>query len=474
MTLRSDHRPFARIRDAAQLPALLLACLLALAGCGDGGNGGPAASVGAGGTAPRDTPLGGDSDAEDEITPPTETPAEQDAEQEPLPPPAEPTPTEVRDLCFSPETDCMNRLIAYARAETRGIDVAIYHLYDSRLSRVLVEKHRAGIPVRVLADRHAYTIKSSHRRELSFLASNGVPVRVNRFRGIIHHKMTILHGLGMVLQGSMNYTSIASRKIFNGQTGQTEWNEEIAFFTTNARVLARYRERFDRAWANTGPGREAYQPFTPGMSLPTFDETEANPPTTCYEDPPSTLPLEDPELDVCFAGDERCNQDVLGALVSRETQRVDVIAFRITVGSIVDPILARAGAGVPVRLIVERTQYGSPSYPSMTKFIDDLLALRDAGRDVQVRATAHPGFMHMKSIITSQAAVWGSGNYTTTSSRRVRGCQRTYYQTEDMIITKSQGLVSTMRARFDEMWNGPDFADFEPQAEQGVGEPPEA
>ncbi|HEX7128400.1 MAG TPA: phospholipase D-like domain-containing protein [Thermodesulfobacteriota bacterium] len=465
--LRLRTRWLLRRRDAAPAAALLLLLVLSfgVGGCGSSDGEGGSASSGSGirgGTAPRDDQLGGEADVEDEITPPDETPAEEDIEQGPLPPPAEPPGPELRELCFSPKTDCMNRLISLARAETQGIDVAIYHLYDSRLTRVLVEKHRAGVPVRVLADRHAYTIKQQHRRELDFLASSGVPVRVNRFRGIIHHKMTILHGLGLVEQGSMNYTSIASRKVFNGRTGETEWNEELAFFTDNPAVFARYRERFDRAWANSGAAPAAYQAFTAGMTLPTFEETEADPPTTCYEDPPAVLPPDDGELTVCFAGDEQCNRDVVGRLVAREQEALDVIAFRITVGSIVEPILERARSGVPTRLIFERSQYGSSNYPSMTKFIDDLLALKADGADVDVRATAHPGFMHMKSIITTEAAVWGSGNYTTTSSRRIRGCQALYYQTEDMVIARDRALVDAMRARFDEMWNSPDFGPFEP------------
>jgi phosphatidylserine/phosphatidylglycerophosphate/cardiolipin synthase-like enzyme len=461
-----------RRRLARALAALMLACAAALAGCGDD----TAAEAPAGADV---DPVDGDPsvpEPEDPGPPPpaaTPTPTPAPSPSPGASPP--PAPTEVRQLCFSPKTDCMNRLISYARAEQAGIDIAIYHLYDRRLTGILVEKHRAGIPVRVLADRHAYTIKEQHKRELDFLASNGVPIRTNRFRGIIHHKYTILHGLGLVEQGSMNYTSLASRKIFNSETGQTEWNEEMAFFTDNPRVLARYKERFDRAWANAGDLPRAYQPFTANMTLPTFAETEANPPTTCYEDPvPSPRPVPDSrELVVCFGSDEQCNKNVVAPLITAESQRLDLIAFRITVSSMVTPILDKARAGLPVRLIFEKSQYNSPSYPSMTKFINDLHAIGKQTGKVAIKATAHPGFMHMKSVITSSAATWGSGNFTDTSSRVIRGCQRSYYQTEDMIIAKEPGLVAGMRARFDEMWNSPDFADFNPDQQGGTGGPEE-
>lgn len=478
---------------------VIIACVAVLAACGDdrespGGN--------SSGTPFRDVSLGGESDVEDEITPPSQTPAEAAVEAEPLPPPADPddlaaaaagsaalaTDPEEKDrepttspgpvpppapapaadgtlnrLCFSPKEDCLRLLLSYLQAETRGIDIAIYHLYDSRISRILIEKHEAGVPVRVLADRHAYTIKASHRREMNALARRGVPVRTNRFRGIIHHKVTVLHGLRLVEQGSMNYTPIASRKV-TGSNGRLEWNEEVAFFTTNRRVFARYRERFARAWADTGGGRKGYLAFKPSMTLPTFDEAEAARPVTCYENPsPSPRPLpDDPLLSVCFAGDQQCNKNVLGPLITAERRRLDVIAFRITVGSVVDPILGRARAGLPVRVIFERSQYDHPSYPSMTRFLNDLYAVgRTTGR-VQIKATAHQGFIHMKSVITTAAATWGSGNYTTTSSREVRGCQNLYYQSEDVVVAKDRSLVARMRARFDEMWESRDFAVWTP------------
>ncbi|HEY8370185.1 MAG TPA: phospholipase D-like domain-containing protein [Thermodesulfobacteriota bacterium] len=477
--------------------SFVLVGLVVLAGCGDQ----TGMLAGADGESRfRDRSLGGVSDVEDEITAPLATPAEAEVEAGPLPAPADPDDLEaaagaetlvtdpeerVREpttaptpappaarpaaegtlnrLCFSPKEDCLNLLLSYLQAETEGIDIAIYHLYDSRMSEILIRKHRAGVPVRVLADRHAYTVKGSHRREMNRLAASGVPVRTNRFRGIIHHKTTILHGLGLVEQGSMNYTSIASRKVV-GTNGRTEWNEELAFFTTNRRVLARYRERFDRAWANTGGGRKAYLVFRPDMALPTFDEAEARKPVTCYEDPsPAPKPLrDDPLLSVCFGGDQQCNKDVVGPLVADEDRRLDVIAFRLTVGSVTGPILERARAGVRVRLIFERSQYAHPSYPSMTTFLDELHEIGRTTGDVAIKATAHQGFMHMKSIITSKAAIWGSANYTSSSSRHVRGCQNLYYQTEDMVVARDGSLVGRMRARFDEMWASRDFADWEP------------
>jgi phosphatidylserine/phosphatidylglycerophosphate/cardiolipin synthase-like enzyme len=79
-----------------------------------------------------------------------------------------------------------------------------------------------------------------------------------------------------------------------------------------------------------------------------------------------------------------------------------------------------------------------------------------------MKATAHGGAMHMKAIITPDVATWGSGNLSRSSSKQVRGCQSKYYQDEDLVRTTDAGLVAGMQARFDAMWNSPDFADFDP------------
>lgn len=382
---------------------------------------------------------------------------------EPLPPPA-PTPepmAEIRRLCFSPREDCVGVLLSYLQSETQGIDIAIYHLYDTRISNLLVQKKNAGVKVRVLADRFAYTIKPQHRREMDFLASQGVEVRTNRHRGLVHHKLTIMHGENLVLHGSMNYTSVASRKVTTD--GVTQWNEETAFITNDDRFVTRFKERFDRMWENTDPNRKAFQPFTVGTVMASAEEDEANPPLTCYEDPvPDPKPLPDArDLEVCFSPDQSCNTEVIAPIIRGESSRIDMFVFRITVSSVADPLLEKVKAGVPIRLVIERSQYNNPLYPSMTRILNDLWAANTRG-NLKIRATAHAGSMHMKSVITPDVATWASGNFTFPSSRRVRGCTSVYYQDEDLAVTRDPDLVREIQARFDELWASQDFTDIVP------------
>ncbi|HWP34959.1 MAG TPA: phospholipase D-like domain-containing protein [Thermodesulfobacteriota bacterium] len=464
------------MRTSAWLAVLALVLLVPL-GCGTESPG-PAPGGDLAATGPGALPepaTGPPADDEAELTSEEKTEEELRIEAEPLPPPLSPADeeaaaaravtaagSELRRLCFSPVEDCVARLLGYLQTETRGIDVAIYHLYDHRISRLLADKHRAGVRVRVIADRHAYTIKRAHAREMNFLAANGVPVLTNRHRGIVHHKLTILHGHGLVAEGSMNYTAIASRRV-TGPDGRPAWNDELAFFTRNPLLLRRFQERFDRMWANVGAGQETFQVFQPFMRLPTFAESEATKPATRYEDPkPDPRPLPDaPDLRACFVPDQHCVREVLLPVVTRETRRLDILMFRATSFVFATPLIERVRAGLPVRIIFERSQYNNPTYPNMTTIIRQLWAANTRG-NLELKATAHAGSMHMKAVITPDRAAWGSGNYSLSSSRRVRGLNRTYYQDEDMVLTSDPRLVSALQARFDAMWQSGDFTPFQP------------
>lgn len=155
---------------------------------------------------------------------------------------------------------------------------------------------------------------------------------------------------------------------------------------------------------------------------------------------------------------------MLRPIIEREPTKLDIFMFRATsVEEIGDPLVARVKDGLPVRIIFERSQYRHELYPSMTKIIDALWAAGTKG-NLQLRSTAHPGAMHMKSLITPELATWGSANFTKPSSRRVRGRNDVFYQDEDTVIARDPALVASMQARFDEMWDSADFAPFDPTA----------
>src|SRR5690348_5027553 len=58
-------------------------------------------------------------------------------------------------LCDPAYQDCRTTLINYIRSETVGIDVAFWFMEDSRFSTEIINRWKAGVPVRVIMDQSA-------------------------------------------------------------------------------------------------------------------------------------------------------------------------------------------------------------------------------------------------------------------------------------------------------------------------------
>jgi phosphatidylserine/phosphatidylglycerophosphate/cardiolipin synthase-like enzyme len=372
-----------------------------------------------------------------------------------------PTPgTPLRRLCFTPKTDCLADLVRLINRETVGVDMTIYRMDDRNLTAALVNRHKAGVPVRVLTDRHFYTRGGDHKREVDYLVSNGVPVRINRHRGVVHQKSTVLRGQGLVQHGSMNYAWHSIYQTVNGVRTLVQWKDEVTFTTNDPNVFARFGERFDRGWANTGDFQETWMVFNIGMPLQTHAEADAKPPLTRYEDPvPSPRPVPDsPDLSICFGGDQDCNADAVAPVIKAETGRLDVFLFRVNEqADVIDPIVAKIRAGVPVRILVDKDEYETNA--STRNAVAQFRAANTAG-NLRMKVRSHAGQMHIKGVIGTGVATWGSGNFTWPSSTRVRGLQSNYYQEDDFMVCRDPALVATYRQHFDSLWASDGFVDL--------------
>ena len=129
------------------------------------------------------------------------------------------------------------------------------------------------------------------------------------------------------------------------------------------------------------------------------------------------------------------------AEIDRETRGVDMMFYRLTVPEIVDALIRKQAAGVPVRVVAEPTQYRNDKWPEfwlVGAMVDRLIA---AG--IPVKQRLHQGLTHIKGMITSNVALNASSNFA-------RGWERDH----NYFITASGKplLYSAYRQRFDEMW----------------------
>ncbi|MGE3706310.1 MAG: phospholipase D-like domain-containing protein [Vicinamibacterales bacterium] len=104
--------------------------------------------------------------------------------------------------------------------------------------------------------------------------------------------------------------------------------------------------------------------------------------------------------------------------IDREPARVDLVAYRLTDGSVADALIRKSRAGVPVRVIIEPEQYTSRVWPEywLTHYYVD--RLWEAG--IPIRQRTHAGLTHMKVLVTSAYATNASSNIATKWAGRHR------------------------------------------------------
>jgi phosphatidylserine/phosphatidylglycerophosphate/cardiolipin synthase-like enzyme len=138
------------------------------------------------------------------------------------------------DLGFSPRQGALDTVlkgIAEARSE---ILVAAYSFTSKPIATALLEVHRHGIKVMVVADQKA---NSGRYSAVTFLANQGVPVRLNGHYAIFHHKFMVIDGKTLET-GSFNYTAAAASK--NAENALLLWDVP--------NLAAEYAREWQRLW----------------------------------------------------------------------------------------------------------------------------------------------------------------------------------------------------------------------------------
>ena len=318
-------------------------------------------------------------------------------------------------LCDASFQNCRTQLLELIRAEQVGIDVAFWFMEDRRYSAALIERWRAGVPVRLLVDTRAnakYTINAAILEE--FRAA-GIPMLQKTSTGIVHWKTMIFAGQHVVEFSGANFSPHA----FVATDPYRDYLDEVIVFTDDAALVNSFKRRYDDVWISTN----GYSPY-------------ANAPATRARVYPT------------FAVDPRLNfvpfENFATRSVARynaETAAIDSTMFRITDRKHTDALIAAMARGVPVRLLTDEEEYRDPAFLWNAWNIDRLHA---AG--AQVRMEAHLGALHQKSTLLhgQHLTIFGSSNWTTSSASR---------QLEHNIFTTDAAYFDFFRNQFERKWH---------------------
>ena len=316
-------------------------------------------------------------------------------------------------LCDPGVENCRTPLIDLIRNEKIGIDVAFWFMEDTRYATELVNRFKAGVPVRVLIDTEA-NAAYDNEPSLQMLKDAGIPMREKTGSGILHWKMMLFVGQNTVEFSGANYSSEAFVPI----TPYSNYVDEIIYFTDRASIVNSFKTRYDDVWSSTS-GWSNY----------------ANVTSLARKYPAYTI---DPEMN--FVPWQNFATRSVSAY-NAETQKIDVIMYRITDRRHTDAMIAASARGIPIRIISEPLQYRDTTRLWHSWNIDRLYM---AG--IPIRNRKHAGLSHEKlTLLYGQAtAIFGSSNWTSASADS---------QAEHNIFTKNTAFFNWATAHFNRKWN---------------------
>ncbi|WP_432341942.1 phospholipase D family protein [Yersinia enterocolitica] len=140
---------------------------------------------------------------------------------------------------FSPDGGAEPLVLKTLSQATVSIDLAAYAFTSQQVAKVLLAAKRRGVNVRVLADKQSGRERYS---AVTFLANQGVSVRLNGRYVIQHSKFALIDG-ETVQTGSLNYT----------QSAFTRNAENVVVIRGERAVSQAYQQEFERLWAEGTP-----------------------------------------------------------------------------------------------------------------------------------------------------------------------------------------------------------------------------
>ena len=323
-------------------------------------------------------------------------------------------------LCDTAFEDCRAPLWQLIDNETQGIDVAFWFMQDSSYATKLINRFKAGVPVRVIVDPRANPTYAGNEAVLNMLKDAGIPMRYKLTDGILHWKMMLFVGQGKVEFSGANY----SGNFFVPDVPNSNYMDEAIYFTDDQSIIQSFKTKYDDVWTNTldygNYGNVTNQQLA--RKYPTF-------------------PIS-PELN--FPPSADWSQDYISRTQQRmnaETQKIDVIMYRITNQAFSDMSIAAVQRGVPMRLIHEPDEYRN-----LARQWDSWNVDRMYMGGVQIKMRKHLGLNHQKTVLlyNQGMTIFGSSNWTGPSGN---------FQLEHNIFTTKVSFFNWFVNQFERKWN---------------------
>ena len=171
-------------------------------------------------------------------------------------------------LNFPPVEDYAVRAVSRYDRETRGIDVIMFRVPDTRHADAMIRAKARGVPVRLIMEQENYRDSRFlwHAYNVDRMYAAGVQVKDRRHDGLTHQKSVVLRGLQETIFGSSNWSREAADE-----------EEEHNLFTTrncfsgrwcdaDGSMFAFFAAQFDSKW-NASSEYKSFVPLPPGAPV---------------------------------------------------------------------------------------------------------------------------------------------------------------------------------------------------------------
>jgi phosphatidylserine/phosphatidylglycerophosphate/cardiolipin synthase-like enzyme len=338
-------------------------------------------------------------------------------------------------LCDPAFEDCYGPLLQAVQVENAGIDMALYWIELPELADAIIKRHQAGVPVRITVEPRANAKFPGNHTILDKFKAAGIPMRYKLGDGIVHMKMILFAGQNKVVFSSSNFGDGDVRPF----VPYVNYVDGAWYFCTDPALVNSFKTRYDDLWTN---------PIAYGNLA-----NISGPLTRRYP----TYPI-DPALN--FLPNPKPSEDYGArtiALIDQETQKIDLIMYRLTDARICDALIRAVARGVPVRLLAEPLEYRFDPSRTGSELTGPYNVDRLYAAGVQIKMRKHLGLTHQKSIqLYGQGmTVFGSSNWSWQSFN---------YQEEHNYFSDKTWFFQWFANQFNRKWDSPsEYEQFAPQ-----------
>jgi phosphatidylserine/phosphatidylglycerophosphate/cardiolipin synthase-like enzyme len=346
-------------------------------------------------------------------------------------------------MCDASFENCLNPLLTLINNEKVEVDAAFWFMDNPSLANALINAQKRGVYVRILMDPRAEDGHPANATILNQLASAGLPMRQRKASGILHWKLMLFSGQGVVEFSGANYTG--SELVYSKP--YVTYVDEAIYYSDDAAIVNSFRTKFDSSWVDTA----SYSNYANITQLTRSYATYPNYSESCAA---VTAGCGMNFLPSSYWADNYLTkvQSAIGA----EKVKLDIDMFRITNAAVTNSTISAFQRGLPIRMVVDWSEYVNNQRVWVRYNVDRLFM---AG--IPIKITRHGGQNHEKSMVFygQGLTVWGSSNWTSPSANSQQ--EHNFFSTAAVKPWFSQWFMN----HFERRWNSPqEYKAFVPLA----------